>query len=57
LTVRQYAQLEKITVGAAYLRLWNGRVPGAQLIYGRWVIKLQPKEATSRVEQEEMASA
>jgi hypothetical protein len=57
LTVREYACLEKITMGAAYLRIWNGKVPGAELIYGRWVIKLQPKEETSQAEREEMATA
>jgi len=37
MTVREYALKERITLGSAYRRIWEGRVDAHQLL-GRWVI-------------------
>jgi hypothetical protein len=37
MTVREYAAREGISIGAAYRRVWEGRVNAKQL-YGRWLI-------------------
>jgi hypothetical protein len=38
LTLREYANREGISLGSAYRRVWEGRVPAKQLL-GRWVIE------------------
>lgn len=46
MTLRQYAKSEGITMQAAYLRVWNGRVPGAERVNGRWIIATDSAENT-----------
>jgi hypothetical protein len=37
MTVREYAAKERISLGTAYRRIWEGRVTAHQVL-GRWVI-------------------
>jgi hypothetical protein len=52
MTVREYAESEGISIGAAYRRLWEGRVNARQL-YGRWLIT--PESNQSEPEAQENA--
>jgi hypothetical protein len=38
LTLRQYATQEKISLGTAYRRIWEGKVSAKQIL-GRWLIE------------------
>ena len=39
MTLKEYAKQEGITIGAAYARIWNGKV-AAERVDGRWQIPL-----------------
>jgi len=45
-TIREYAAEQHISLGAAYRRVWEGRVE-AQQILGRWLITKATGEAKS----------
>jgi hypothetical protein len=50
MTVREYASVERISLGTAYRRLWEGRVKGVK-IDGRWVIALEAVSSDERDEE------
>jgi hypothetical protein len=50
IALREYAQREGITIGAAYLRVWNGRVQSEKR-YGRIFVNPEP-QAISKQEHD-----
>lgn len=50
MTVREYAVKERISLGSAYRRIWEGRVQAHQIL-GRWVITPEhPPQADGSME-------
>jgi hypothetical protein len=54
ITVREYATKERITLGSAYRRIWEGRVDAQQLL-GRWVINPNDHAGEVAPETDELA--
>ena len=51
ISIRTYARKEEITIGTAYRRVWEGKVPARQ-DNGRWLIQVSLPER----EEEAVAS-
>jgi hypothetical protein len=59
LTLREYASRERITLGTAYRRIWEGKVHATQ-VFGRWLISPraeQPTETSIGDQKTELATA